>query len=402
MASVREGNELHKTMTVQVVGAAEQELSEVRHALEGVNDPPVEVRTAAPGSAENGDRPADLAMVVFDDNEAAALTYLQSHAEGPAHPRQFALMHEPSPALMRRALRAGADEILFLPLKSDEIGRALLKFAEHQRKHGDRGYICSVISLTGGAGLTALSGNLALALNYGLDKRVVLVDLNLQNDGMGIFLHLNPAHTIVDLAHGAEKFDSIRLESALTKHPSGIYLLAAPKRFEDAGLITDTLVTTILELMGQLFDYVVVDCGPHIDERTVAALLRSDEVLYVIDQSLPAVRTALRFTEFFSRLGVREVEPRLVVNKFDAQSQISLDDIGKRWGKAVFATVARDDRVAERMQLYPEDLWGLAPGSQLVQSMENLASRLALRREPRAEPAGNFVTRLLTSIGARA
>jgi pilus assembly protein CpaE len=402
MAIVREGGAHRKAMTVQVVGGVEQQRNEVRRALESSGDRPLEVSESAPDSTETGTAQPDLAMVIFDQDEAGALGYLQSHSVAPSHPQQFALMHEPPAVLMRRALRAGADEILFLPLHADEVDRELLKFSERQRKHGAAGYICLLTSLTGGVGITTLSGNLALALNYALDKRVAVVDLNLQNSGMSVFLHLQPAQTMVALAELSQTLDSLRLEAALTKHPSGVYLLAAPKCFEEAARITPEMVGTILDLMRQLFDYVVIDGGPHVDENTVAALGRADELLYVVDQSLSSARIAARFMEWFSRLGFRGVEPRVVVNRFDAQSEVTLAEINKRGGRAAFATIPRDERGAERLQLHAEDLWQLAPRSDLARAMENLAGRLTSPAESREEPSANFVARLLTSIGARA
>lgn len=403
MASVREGNGHRRAMMVQVVGAIEQERNEVRRALEGSGDRPVEVNESAPDSTDTGAAQPDLAMVIFDrEDEAPALGYLQTHSAARSHLQHFALMHEPSPALMRRALRAGADEILFLPLHPDDVDRALLKLSERQRKHSDSGYICSVTSLTGGVGMTTLSGNLALALNYTLDKQVAVVDLNLQNGGMNMFLHLQPLRTMTALAELSEKIDSIRLEAALTKHPSGIYLLAAPTSFEEAVQVTQGMVGTILDLMRQLFDYVVIDCGPHIDENTVAALGHSDELLYVIDQSASSARIAARFMEWCARRRFHGVEPRLVVNRFDAQSEVTLAEIGRRAGRPPFAAIPRDERVAERLQLHSEDLWQFAARSDLARSVENLAARLTSPGESREEPSANFVARLLTSIGARA
>ena len=102
-----------------------------------------------------------------------------------------------------------------------------------------------------------------------------MVDLDLQTGGLSVFLNLEPERTIMALTEGTRKLDSIQLESALSKHASGIYLLAAPKRIEDSELVTDVTVGATLELMRQLFDFVIVDCGTHIDANTVAAWERS-------------------------------------------------------------------------------------------------------------------------------
>ena len=39
-----------------------------------------------------------------------------------------------------------------------------------------------------------------------------------------------PRQTIASLIEFTSRLDSLKLEAALTKHPSGIYLLAAPRR----------------------------------------------------------------------------------------------------------------------------------------------------------------------------
>ena len=110
-----------------------------------------------------------------------------------------------------------------------------------------------------------------------------------------------------------QKLDSIQLESALTKHPSGVYLLAAPKRIEEGELVSDITVGTVLDLMRQLFDYVIVDCGDHVDENAVAAWERSEHLFYVLNQSIAAARCAWRFIDLFERLGLTTLEPHFML-----------------------------------------------------------------------------------------
>jgi hypothetical protein len=99
--------------------------------------------------------------------------------------------------------------------------------------------------------------------------------------------------------------------------------MRAPKLQEDAERVTDITVGVVLDLMRQLFDFVVVDCGKHVDENAVAAWERSDELLYVVDHSLVSAHGGRRFNELFSRLGLRLEEPRFVLNKFDPHNVIT-------------------------------------------------------------------------------
>ena len=128
-------------------------------------------------------------MVVFNgDDEEEALNYLQGVGEKETHPAIFALLRERSPGLMKRVLRAGADELLFLPLDTGDATRALLKISESRRREDQTGMgtVVSLVSLVGGVGVTSLAGNLALALRYSLDKRVAVIDLDLQAGALSV------------------------------------------------------------------------------------------------------------------------------------------------------------------------------------------------------------------------
>ena len=393
-------------LRVLLVGDAEDRRTEVKVALDALGDPLLEIIEVAPGGGGfNGGPPPDVTMVLFNGgNEEASLNFLQAQAEAAPRPVLFALVHERSPVLMRRILRAGADELLFLPLDAGDATRALLKISETRRRAERQtgGVIVSLVSTVGGVGVTSLGGNLALALRYTLNKRVAVVDLDLQTGGMGVFLNLEPEHTIMQLCEGDRKLDSIQLESALTKHPSGIYLLAAPKRIEDSELVSDKTIGAVLDLMRQLFDFVVVDCGGYIDENAVAAWERSDHLFYLLDQSISAARCAWRFVDLFSRLGLSGVEPNFMLSKFVQNHPISEEQITHTLGRPIYAKIPRDEKVLERMQLRAQDLWQVGSGSPLARAVEELARRLATGGEVVAEQSGGLVSRLLSALGGRA
>lgn len=369
----------------------------------------------------------DVVMALFGANEAEPLGYLEACAQRDPRPLLVAVLEDRSPALMRRVLHAGADELLFTPLAADAVTRLLMTVREGRwrRDRGQRGTIFSVASLSGGAGVTTLAGNLALAMNYALGKVTAVVDLDLQAGAQAVFLHLEPAQTIASLVEPARKLDllsiqsgdgyvvdsrmvestrkldSLRLEGALCKHPSGVYLLAAPRRFEECDRVSDITVSAVLELMTQLFDCVIVDCGKRVDENAIAAWERSEAVLYVLDQSMAAAALARRFSELFARLGLRDSAPSYVLNRFDAQSPITEAALTRVLGAPPFARMPRADRVLERLQLRGQDLWQTAPHGPLARAVAELARRLADEHEP-AAAGGGLLARWLGRFGAGA
>ena len=395
----------HGGLKVQLVGQSDDHRIEVRDALAALGDPVLNINEIEPDPDAATDVNFDVTMVVFNGNDELSLSYLNTRAGQEPRPALFALLHDRSPDLMKRVLRAGADELLFLPLDPGDATRALLKISETRRReevHVGGGTIVSLVSLIGGTGVTSLAANLALALRYAFDKRVAVVDLDLQTGGLSVFLNLEPERTIMTLTEGTRKLDSIQLESALSKHASGIYLLAAPKRIEDSELVTDTTVGATLELMRQLFDFVIVDCGTHIDSNTVAAWERSSHLFYVLDQSIGAARCAWRFVDLVGRLGLTGVEPNFILSRFTPGHPITEDQLSHTLAKPIHTRIPRDEKVLERVQLSAQDLWQVAPNSPLAKSVEDLARRLEVGNEvPDADSSNSLVSRLLNVIGAR-
>lgn len=259
-------------ISVLLASDDEAQRGEARGILYAIDEPRLDVAESTLAQAGTAARNADVVIVAFGASEDSALGCLQEQSERIPRPALFALLPEESQTLMRRVLRAGADEVLFVPLQRGDLVRALLKLSEARRRTERMvgAKTISVTSVVGGVGATTITANLGLALLRQGGGRVALVDLDLQQGGLGMLLDVNFERTILPLARN-NKLDSISLEAAMVKHPSGIYLLAAPKRIEDSEEISEQTVGAVLGLMRQLFDYVLIDCGHRVEAISVMA-----------------------------------------------------------------------------------------------------------------------------------
>lgn len=396
------------SLSVLLVGRDENLIAQAREVLGALGEPPLVIAQAPPdGAAAALMAESDVAMIVFGADEEEALGYLQKESERAVRPTLFTLLSAESEALMRRVLRAGADEVLVLPLVAGELMRPLLKVSEALRrsKSLSGGKIVSIASMDGGAGVTALCANLGLASLGAGGVRVALVDLDLQQGGLSSLLEAEPTRGILALARLDRKPDSIGLEAALTKHASGLFVLGAPIRIEDSEEVSDTAVGNLLELLRQLFDYIIIDCGGHVDENSVAAWERSQEVVYVLEQSIVATQRAGRFLEFFRRLRIDGIEPRLVLNRFQPGHPIGEAQIVTSLKCPIYARIPCDERVMEKSVAMARMPLQVAPNSALVRAYAELANRLGVSEQLTAGaeslPGAGFVSRLLGSLGAR-
>jgi len=389
---------ISRPFIVELIGD-ERQRHEVKAALLAIEDPQVVVIEPAPGfpSGENHSAAVDTTIAVVAGIAAGDLSRLRARPER-KDVLLFALLHERSAAAMRRALQEGADELLFMPLDRGYITRALLNVSEtgHRINQPQRGVICSLVSNTGGVGVTTLTANIGLALQYKLHKRVAFLDLHLQAAGLAVLLDLSPQHTITTLGQTHRKLDSAALSSVMTKHISNSYLLGAPSGIEESELVTEETVVTVLQLMRQLFDFVLVDCGSYIDAKTVAVWERSDHLLYVLDQSIIAARSAGRFLDLLKRLDRPDIEPAFLLNKYVSDYTIGEPQLVDALKRPIFFRLPRDNNAVDRVQLTGTDLWQVAPHSPLTQDIVTLASRLAGEPEDHSmEVPESLVSRLL-------
>ena len=189
------------------------------------------------------------------------------------------------------------------------------------------------------------------------------------------------------------------MEAALTKHHSGVYLLAAAKRIEEGELVSEETVGAVIDFMRNMFDFVIVDCGHHLDETLVAAWERSNHLFYVLNQSVISVRSAWRFIDVFERLALA-VEPHFLLNRLQRAHNITQKQLEDTLGRAMYQSIPRDDRSLELAELSGKDLWQVAAASPLAKTFEALACRLA-NVENAGERDKPFMSRLFSAFSAQ-
>lgn len=397
----------HVALKVHLLGGDPQQVAEAKAVLELIPEPALEL-IVAPDASGNGTPyrgDADVVMVMLgnESQDETSLKQMERHNQSDPRPALFALLSDDSPALMKFALRAGADELLFLPLQRGEATRALLKVSESRRRMERRtgGVVCSIVSLAGGAGVTTTAVNLALALHYKLKRRVALVDLDFQAAMLNVAMNLDSDHSILALASMDKSLDSIQLESSLVQHPSGVYVLCAPKRVEDGELIQESTSDTAISLLRQMFDYVIVDCGHQVNGHLVGAWERSDYLFYMVQQSIGSARCAWRFLEVFRRLRIAGIQPQFILGQYQPNYSITAEQVSEALARPLFAKILRDEKAIERVELMGKDLWEVAPNSPLTRNFEELAQQIAEpARAPETKRAAtaSAISRLVSSI----
>jgi len=349
-----------ETLRVVVAGAfdGEQELREALDTLGSGLEVVVwaaEVRDAVPYLG-SGDVHAVLLGAGRDGDPASAMletdvAVIRLHTQAPI----VLLVPEAHTDLVETAFTAGVDDVLVLPQLPETISFAIRKAHETGGRAGalgtferdtPRGRVLTVFSPKGGTGKTVLSTNLAAFLAQKSGKRVLLIDLDLQFGDAAIMLGLDPERTMHELVQAPGGLDAGKLAGYLTHHRSGLDVLAAPMRPEEAELVTESKVLQLLEVARDAYDLVVVDTSPFFYGPMLAVLRPTDQLLMLCGLDVPTLKNVKLSLRTLEQLGFPASRVNLVLNRVSPKVGLTKEDVEGVLGLEVRFEIPNDPVVA--------------------------------------------------------
>jgi len=251
------------------------------------------------------------------------LAAIREHTQSPV----ILLASGEASALLEQALEADVSDVLLLPQMTENVVFSIRKASHSGRRtvgggggHASRrGRIVTVFSPKGGTGKTVTATNLACTFAKYEGKNTLLLDLDLQFGDAAIMLGLEPEKTIYDLVVAPGELDSEKLAGYTTRHPSGLDILPAPLRPEDAELVTEAKLARLLEVARESYDVIVVDTSPFFHGPMLATLDRTDELLLVCGLDVPTLKNVRLSLQTLELLAFPQNRIRVVLNRANSK-----------------------------------------------------------------------------------
>ena len=213
------------------------------------------------------------------------------------------------------------------------------------------GAVITFFSTASAVGKTLLSCNMASELAR-QGARVALVDFDLQFGDICNYLHLEPQQTVADAERSVELMgDAFDVREFLTPYRYGgveFVVLAAPKQLSEAYNLRTPILRQLIERLRVLYDYVILDTTSMFSELNVAMLDLSTIVTFLgVVDFIPTIKNMKIGSETLKMLGYQE-KIRLVLNRSNAKTHISLDDVESILGQPFYHILPNDFQAASQ------------------------------------------------------
>jgi len=233
----------------------------------------------------------------------------------------FAVSESTDGQLILSAMRAGIREFLTKPIDIELLAIASEKVASRKSDDTPDGRIITVIGSSGGVGASVVACNLAVELNNIIGGgKVALVDLDYRFGQVATLMDVQPGFTIADLAESAEQLETAVVDQAMTKHDSGVHILARPNHFAQADMITAAHCTGVLQAMQKMYDFIVIDGPSRFDIGSKAILDIADVNILLIQLLVTSVRNVHRIVCGMREVGFNLDRVKILCNRFGNDS----------------------------------------------------------------------------------
>ena len=324
----------------------------------------------------------DVVVMVLTERGHHDLTELtkEQHA---LRPPMIVVAEQGDAQTMRLAMQAGARDFLPGPLGTEELIASIDRAAAQKIKapaDAPSASVIAVVNAKGGSGATFVASNLAHVLHAVSKHPTALVSLDMQFDSLTQYFDTTLKHGLTEVLESAAELDAVALDAYLTQHESGLRLLAAKSEtaFENHA-DQSAEFGVLLDKMSKQYERVVIDMPRRVNPFTRPVLDRVTRVVLVVQQTVSHLRDATRMLQLFNHYGLNNEQVLVVINRFEKEGPISLDDVQGALQGIQITTIPSDFKTVAESINVGVPMYEHARGSSVTKSLVNLGITLGGR-----------------------
>lgn len=280
------------------------------------------------------------------------------------------------------AMRAGARDFLTVGTRASEaralVRRALDKAPVQPGDAADKGRVWAVMNARPSMANAFFCTHLAQAVQRDhADAQVLLLDLAIPPADSLALLNLKATFSFFDAVRNLKRLDRTLLTNALPTHPSGLQVLSMPDAFDDEEEVSTAELYLLLGTLKRYYSHLVVNLGGLPSGGFLNVMLSgSDEVLQLVDQSIPSCQQNLQRIRQVEDAGVRIESRRIVVDRYQPRQAPKAELVAERMGAPLAGVLRTGDGQRLRAINLGKTLLELTPSDPYAREVQGLARDL--------------------------
>ncbi|WP_159738591.1 AAA family ATPase [Vibrio atypicus] len=326
--------------------------------------------------------PPDLIFVETGPNWAQKIVELQQF-EAPvetesAHEASLIVFgNEHDSGALKIALRIGAADFVSAQAEIQELTPLLNNIAEEKVASRNLGDLLVFMNSKGGCGASMLALNTAIKMAFTNPDKVLLLDLDLQFGVVNDYLNIQPTYSLTDALANVADMDEVSLGSLVTKHDSGLHILAFKRENSHENYDKANQLNKLLPFLREQYPYIVVDLSRGLDRLFAPVISPASKLFMVTQQNLVAIKSCNQIIKTLSfEFGIHRDHVEILVNRYEKRQSIKLKDLKEAVGDVSVHTFPNDFKVALESANLGRPFVEARKGSALSKSVAKFVSSL--------------------------
>lgn len=324
---------------------------------------------------------ADCAAVIIDMDasrleDVESLQRVKRRLEGQT--AVVVVTQEFNAAAVRVLVQLQVADFLTRPVTTADLVRSCIRALQGPgRDEQGEAQISTFMPVAGGVGSTTLVLQTAFQLHTSATRGAAtcVVDLNFQQGSCAEYLDLEPRFDISEIENQPERLDRQLLDVMLSKHDSGLCVLAAPTAPTEMRTFNTDVVVRMLDLVSAYFDNVVIDLPRTWFPWTETVLLGSNNLYLVSELTVPCLRHTQRLIRAVQETCGKEVKPKVIVNRFEQrmfENGIKQADVEDILGEHFVGGISNNYRLVREAVDRGIPLQDIDPDANVIQDLKRI------------------------------
>jgi pilus assembly protein CpaE len=281
-------------------------------------------------------------------------------------------------AAVRFLVQMQVADFLVKPISTADLVRSCIRALKGPEKHeAAEAQIYTFMPAAGGVGSTTLAIETAFLLHNSAHRSstTCVVDLNFQQGVCAEYLDLEPRFDLTEIENQPERLDRHLLDVMLSKHESGLCVLAAPVQPTEMRSFNAEVVVRMLDLVSAYFDNVVIDMPRTWFPWTETVLLGSNKLYIVTEMTVPCLRHTQRLIQAISNNTNKQIKPSVIVNRFEKrafENGIRTADVQEILGDHFVGGISNNYRLVREAVDRGVPLASIDPNANVIQDLRKI------------------------------